>query len=226
MENNLKIITTEDGSHSLYREDLKETYHSFHGAKGESMHVFIEAGLQYAHTPGTSHLRIFEVGLGTGLNAFLASGYAFQNNIKVEFFSLEPYPVSKTMYKQLNYGQGPVEKKLLLDIHEAEWEYPISINEQFTLHKSTTRLEDMNTIGHSEYFDVIFFDAFAPSKQAALWGIDNLRKCADLLRTGGVLTTYCAQGQFKRDLRDAGFDVQTLRGAMGKKEMVRGVKKG
>ncbi|MEP4597551.1 MAG: methyltransferase, partial [Cyclobacteriaceae bacterium] len=43
----LKIITTEDGSHSLLREDLNETYHSFHGARGESEYVFVKMGLEY-----------------------------------------------------------------------------------------------------------------------------------------------------------------------------------
>ena len=45
MSENLKIITTEDGSHSLYNEALKETYHSFHGAFKESIHVFMLYGL-------------------------------------------------------------------------------------------------------------------------------------------------------------------------------------
>ena len=43
----LKIIVTEDGSHSLYNADLNETYHSFHGAVQESKHVFIKEGLDY-----------------------------------------------------------------------------------------------------------------------------------------------------------------------------------
>ncbi|MBR08917.1 MAG: SAM-dependent methyltransferase, partial [Rickettsiales bacterium] len=33
-----------------------------------------------------------------------------------------------------------------------------------------------------------------------------------------------AQGQFKRNLAAAGYEVETLKGAMGKKEMVRGLK--
>ena len=43
----LKIIKTSDGSHSLFNEDLNETYHSVHGAIQESVHVFIKCGLEY-----------------------------------------------------------------------------------------------------------------------------------------------------------------------------------
>ena len=42
-----EIIKTGDGSHSLYLKDLDETYHSRHGAKQESDHVFIRMGLEY-----------------------------------------------------------------------------------------------------------------------------------------------------------------------------------
>jgi tRNA U34 5-methylaminomethyl-2-thiouridine-forming methyltransferase MnmC len=35
------------------------------------------------------------------------------------------------------------------------------------------------------------------------------------------LVSYCAQGQFKRNLKLAGFSVETLPGPPGKKEMVR-----
>ncbi|MGB0839385.1 MAG: hypothetical protein ACPGXL_04550, partial [Chitinophagales bacterium] len=40
-----KIVTTEDGSHSLYTPQFDENYHSIHGAVQESQHVFIQAGL-------------------------------------------------------------------------------------------------------------------------------------------------------------------------------------
>ena len=40
---------TEDGSHTLYLEELDETYHSKHGAIQEAMHVFIDAGLNYSN---------------------------------------------------------------------------------------------------------------------------------------------------------------------------------
>ncbi len=41
-----EIITTADGSHSLYNSTIDETYHSRHGALQESKYVFIEQGLK------------------------------------------------------------------------------------------------------------------------------------------------------------------------------------
>ena len=41
-----KVITTNDGSSTLYMEDLGETYHSIHGAIQEANHVYILNGLE------------------------------------------------------------------------------------------------------------------------------------------------------------------------------------
>jgi tRNA U34 5-methylaminomethyl-2-thiouridine-forming methyltransferase MnmC len=41
----------------------------------------------------------------------------------------------------------------------------------------------------------------------------------DLLKTNGVLVTYCAKGYVKRNLKAAGFEVSALQGPPGKREM-------
>ena len=41
------------------------------------------------------------------------------------------------------------------------------------------------------------------------------------LNFDGELVTYCAKGQFKRDLKSSGFEVFSLNGPPGKREMVR-----
>ncbi len=216
----LKLITTEDGSHSLLREDLNETYHSFHGARTESRYVFIEKCLDYYLKEHSSKsVSIFEVGFGTGLNALLTANYATKENVLIDFHSVEPIPVPSEIYSELNFGEDEKEAQALQSLHTAPWEIAELINENFSLTKYKNTLERFDSIGG---FDMIYFDAFAPSKQAEIWDLRNIQKCFELLKVGGILTTYCAQGQFKRNLATAGFEVETLKGAMGKKEMVRG----
>lgn len=218
----IKIISTEDGSHSLFDEELNETYHSTRGAVGESKHVFIKEGLEFFSSQNQAkEINILEVGLGTGLNAFLTAQFAKDIGRKIHFTSLEPFPIDEKIYSQLNYGSSPEEKELLLSIHEAEWKKEVEFSAHFTLEKTTAKLEGFETI---KSYDLIYFDAFAPSKQAEIWELGNLEKCFQLLSAGGILTTYCAQGQFKRNLTEVGFQVESLQGAMGKKEMVRATK--
>ena len=87
--------------------------------------------------------------------------------------------------------------------------------------KSKISIED---IALSNNYDIIFFDAFAPSKQPSIWNKKNLNKIYSNMKDGAILVTYCSSGQFKRDLKSIGFEVEVLPGPMGKKEMVRAVK--
>ncbi|MEC7227313.1 MAG: MnmC family methyltransferase [Candidatus Latescibacterota bacterium] len=54
-----------------------------------------------------------------------------------------------------------------------------------------------------------------------LWTRDLFAQMYDVLLPGGILVTYCAKGQVKRDLREAGFLVESLPGPPGKREMTR-----
>lgn len=224
MSRELRLIQTEDGSHSLYVPDLNETYHSFHGARQESMHVFIKNGLNnwFLHFPEAGACRVLEVGFGTGLNALLAAQYAQSHGKTIHFTSLEPFPVPMEIVRQLNYAEA-ADQQLFLKLHEVAWEESQKIHDLFYLNKLGQGLEEVNFPDQS--FDVVFFDAFAPNKQAALWTLPMLEKISLSMRSNGILSTYCAQGQFRRDLQSAGLEVSKVPGPPGKKEMTIGVKK-
>ena len=217
-----QLIQTRDGSHSLYNPALDETYHSHHGALQESQYVFIRMGLDawLEQHKGADSLRILEIGFGTGLNALLALQWAQQKEVKIHFTTLEPYPVSLDVASQLNYPQLTEGAKDFLRLHEAAWEEDVLLYPHFILHKKQQKLEEVNL--PEGLYDVIFFDAFAPSKQPELWEKAMLEKVISCMAPRALLTTYCAKGQLKRDLRTAGLQVETLPGAPGKKEMVRG----
>ena len=70
----------------------------------------------------------------------------------------------------------------------------------------------------------IFFDAFAPDVQPELWTKDVFKKMYDFLKIGGILVTYCAKGVVKRTIKEVGFELETLAGPPGKREMIRSSK--
>ncbi|WP_305983230.1 tRNA (5-methylaminomethyl-2-thiouridine)(34)-methyltransferase MnmD [Roseivirga thermotolerans] len=222
MSGSVKLIVTSDGSHSLYNPELKETYHSTHGALSESLHVFIKEGIQHMLATGFKVFHILEIGFGTGLNVMLVWDYALkhaQNDFHVT--SLEPYPLSEEIYSGLNYAEvlnGSLTQADLLRLHQVEWSEKQVLAPNFSLLKQPCKLEDFTT---DEKFNLVFYDAFAPSKQAELWGIEPLESIYNKMANGGFLVTYCAQGQFKRNLAGLGMEVETLKGPPGKKEMVR-----
>ncbi len=95
------------------------------------------------------------------------------------------------------------------------------ISDSFSLTKHLCLLEEFNT---QQQFDIIYFDAFSPSEQPELWTETVFKKMYDLLHPNGVLVTYCAQGQMKRNMKQAGFIVKALPGFGSKREMTKGEK--
>jgi tRNA U34 5-methylaminomethyl-2-thiouridine-forming methyltransferase MnmC len=224
----VRIITTEDGSHSLYLPHLNETYHSFHGALQESRHVFIQMGLRHiSNTAPNQVLNILEIGFGTGLNALLTLLETIGHGLSVHYHSLEPFPLPSAITGQLNYGEmagGPQGRDYFQRLHEAPWNQDVQITDGFCLHKVLGKLEEKDLV--QDYYHVVYFDAFAPNKQGELWEREVLNKVVQAMAPGGVFVTYCAKGQLKRDLKTLGLEVETLPGPPGKKEMVRATKPG
>ncbi|PHL00535.1 SAM-dependent methyltransferase [Neolewinella marina] len=218
------MVHTADGSHSLHSPRFGVNYHSTHGALQESRHVFIEAGLHPLLTgyPPGQPLRILEMGFGTGLNALLVRQIArAYPDHRFYYTTFERFPVPAEVVEQLNYPEVlGVEPEFLHGLHAAPWEEAVDLDPNFTLLKRQADfLSDQSP--DAEPCDLIFYDAFAPENQPELWSVEAMRHCARRLRTGGVLVTYCAKGQFKRNLRAAGFRVEALPGPPGKREMTR-----
>ena len=217
----IKLITTSDGSHSLLNTALHETYHSIHGAIQESKHVYIDSGLEYwlRRHPG-SEIRILEIGFGTGLNALLSLLHTHEPTPKIYFESWKVHPLEAEVISQLNYPSVLSAGEQFAALHQAPWNQSVGITTHFMLNKHQGDvLTDRFDAGRS--YDLIYYDAFAPSKQPQLWTLDILRKVTWLLAPGGLWVTYCAKGQVKRDLSSLGLTVETLPGPPGKKEMIR-----
>ncbi|MTB49843.1 tRNA (5-methylaminomethyl-2-thiouridine)(34)-methyltransferase MnmD [Lewinella sp. W8] len=218
-------VLTEDGSHTLVNDRFAVPYHSTHGAITESQHVFIKYGLLPALAAVRDRpVRILEMGFGTGLNALLTVmevGREAYTDQSVEYFTYEAYPVTEETVLQLNYpAQLNIDPSAFLPLHRAEWEKRVAITENFFLEKFR---RDFIRDGQRSYaagsIDVIYYDAFAPSSQPEFWEGEALAVAFRALRPGGWLTTYCAQGQFKRNLRATGFLVEGVPGPPGKREM-------
>jgi tRNA U34 5-methylaminomethyl-2-thiouridine-forming methyltransferase MnmC len=220
----ISIIKTADGSDSLFVKDLNEHYHSTHGAIQESRHVYIDAGLKHISSNNNS-INILEIGFGTGLNALLSSIEAEGLKLKINYTTLEAYPLDMEIINKLNYADcvsGENQKEIFTTIHTCEWEKSIPISPFFNLHKIKNTLQE---IEFTDTYNLIYFDAFAPNIQPEMWTEEVFTKLYSVLKPNGSIVTYCAKGEVKRTLKKVGFEVESLPGPPGKREMVRGNKK-
>ncbi len=220
---NRKIIVTNDNSKSLFVPSLNETYHSTNGALQEARHIFVNNGLSYFDSQKS--ISVFEMGFGTGLNALVTLQFSNEKKIKINFSCIEKYPLPVNLIEELDHpttAQLTEFSEEYYHLHHSDWNELIEINPNFQFTKQKTDLVDFKS--EISDIDIVFFDAFAPQIQPELWTKESLKKMYDLLRVGGILVTYCAQGEFKRVLKSLGFLVEGLPGPIGKREITRAVK--
>ncbi|MBK8882363.1 MAG: tRNA (5-methylaminomethyl-2-thiouridine)(34)-methyltransferase MnmD [Bacteroidales bacterium] len=215
-----KIITTSDGSHTIYVPELNEHYHSIHGAVQESNFIFINSGYDKCEA---SPLRIFEAGFGTGLNALLTALKCNNENRQVYYTSIEKFPLEENIVRALNHHSfaGESGKELFEQIHSSSWDEWVKISKNFNLRKIQGDLLNCPLTGK---YDLIYFDAFGPDKQPEMWTVDVFSAIASMTEKNGILVTYSAKGEVKRNLKASGFEVTLLPGPPGKRQIIRAVK--
>ncbi|GHT60865.1 hypothetical protein FACS189451_01720 [Bacteroidia bacterium] len=208
------LETTADGSHTFFLPEMGEHYHSVNGAIQESKHVYLDAGFKQCGKP---EIQVLEMGFGTGLNALITALEAENQKNKVFYTGLEKFPLSPEMIGQLNYSE--TNPALFQAIHQAGWGKSELVNPYFQLEKIQTDFRDYN---FPNKYDVVYYDAFAPDKQPEVWSQELFDKIFSAMNPDGILTTYCAKGNIRRMMQQAGFSVERIPGPPGKREMLRG----
>lgn len=209
-----------DGSYTFRNPDLHENYHSINGARTESQYVYIEHGLS---TLKKEHIDVLEMGFGTGLNAMLTWQFAYLKNKSVFYQTLENRPIEADNLPVPDFIAANKEwaNRWML-LHLAGWNQDIQFDHLFRIQKLKT---DLISFQSTDFFDIVYFDAFAPSVQPELWTTDIFKKIYGMLRPGGILVTYSSAGIVKRSLLAAGFMTNRIQGPPGKKHMLRATKK-
>lgn len=216
-----KIIYTQDGSTTLEIEAWGEHYHSMRGAIGEAYHVFIHQGLELF---AGKEIFLLEIGLGTGLNAFITFLEHERQQQTIHYEGVEAYPLTAEEVSCLNYPEllHVSDKKAVFELlHSTPWDETVSLSPTFTLKK---RLQSFEQISDQERFDLIYFDAFSASVQPELWTETLFERMYQALKTGGILVTYASKGSARRAMQAVGFKVEKLPGALGKRDMLRAKK--
>lgn len=208
------IERTDDGSDTLRHPLTGETFHSSRGASGESEHVFIMHGLE---ATGKSEVSVLEMGFGSGLNAWLTLDHARRNGMKIHYTGVELYPVAADTAARLNYTEDP----LFMELHLSPWGAEVTVTPYFSLDKI---MGDFAVTEFSRTFDLVYFDAFSPDIQPELWTAGIFSRLYGAINPGGILVTYSAKGDVRRAMAGAGFRVEKLPGALGKRHMLRATK--
>jgi tRNA U34 5-methylaminomethyl-2-thiouridine-forming methyltransferase MnmC len=216
------ISTSGDGSPTVFNKELAEHYHSMHGAVAESMHVYLQEGLDNV---SLKNISVFEMGFGTGLNALLSLEKAMSGGLTIRYMSIEKYPLVANEWQMLDYSGFVSENvwKHFKTLHEGPWNSEYEVAPGFVLKKIKSDLLELNG---DFAFDLVYFDAFSPQVQPELWTVGVFEKIYHWMSEEGILTTYSSKGSVRRALQDCGFVVERVKGPAGKREILRARKTG
>ena len=223
MKREIKI--TNDGSKTLFINELNENYHSHHGALQEAEHVFIKNGLNLIND---YEINILELGFGTGLNVLVTINEYLKTdkNHIINYFSLEKYPINESEINDLAYFKlfDNLElKNIYQKIHSAEWEKSVEITKGFTLKKIKCDFFDLKNIALPK-INLVYYDCFGARVQPDLWEKPLFEMVANTMDVNGLLTTYSSKGSVRRILQELNFKVEKKQGPPGKREMINAIK--
>lgn len=220
----LQLITTADGSKTIFNPDIGENYHSKHGALQESRHVFLNSGLAfYLENKDLPEVNILEVGFGTGLNFLLSAEFCLGKKINLKYTGIEAYPLDESFISQTGYQEYIAAEvwNSFLEKYPQSINHPEKLNEYCSFEIAHCNLTDFKT---DELYDTIYFDAFASIHQPEMWSFESLEHICSSLKSGGIFVTYAITGNLKRTMKALGFSIEKAKGAPGKREMLRAIK--
>ena len=226
MKNFKKLICiTSDGSSTIFLPDFNEYYHSKYGAVSESEHVFIKNGFYFwkKENPNKKYCNIFEVGFGTGLNAFLTYNESkLILDTKLMYTSVEPYPLKLSEIHQLNYSKKLDDNdKIFNFIHHSKWNSPVELSKNFTLTKNITTLQNFNIEMNQ---DIIYFDPFCYRVQPEMWSKKIINQIVNSMSKYSVFVTFSSINILFNLLIDLKLNVEKIPGPNKKKKMIRAIK--
>jgi tRNA U34 5-methylaminomethyl-2-thiouridine-forming methyltransferase MnmC len=219
-----RLEVCRDGSHTVFSEQFGQFFHNPNGAVAESWHIFFDQSDLRARLMAHEHVRILEIGFGTGLNLLLLCELMAQvgSRSEVLFQSVEAWPVSPDIVSQFNYSEFLSRfdgASRLVGIFEQLGSGPVDteFTEQVRIRVHRGLFESMSPVETG--FQYVFHDAFSPGVNPELWTTEVFERIRSWCADSAWLTTYCAATRARNAMRDAGWSVNKAPGALGKREM-------
>jgi tRNA U34 5-methylaminomethyl-2-thiouridine-forming methyltransferase MnmC len=223
-QENLSVVTTADGSKTIYHPIIKENYHSRNGAVQESNHVFLNSGLRYyLADKNIDSISVLEVGFGTGLNFLLTADFCTGKELVLDYVGIEAFPLQLSLIEETSYHELVSANTWISyqQNYNNALVDTVMMNDYCSFHIACTELESYKS---ALLFDVIYFDAFASSNQPEMWTKEAIAHTLSFLKPGGVFVTYAITGELKRIMKSLGMKIEKAPGAAGKREMLRAIK--
>lgn len=215
------LLKTQDGSFSLYNEIYGDFYHSTKdGAILETLykHIIPTFGLVCENLDSALYfaidsapIKVLDICFGIGYNALFTLAFAKRLNIAVSIHSVELHLLENLRnfyYPKILFRYLPVREILDALFSRGAWECG---NLYISLHKGDARDYLAHLVRQNYAFDIIYQDAFSPSKNAELWDETHFQNLYALLKNNGAISTYSSAKKVRAICQSVGFQVYNMK---------------
>lgn len=219
----MKPLPTKDGSFSLYSEKYRDFYHSTKdGAILETLYKHIiptftlVCDSQNPKDSAQNPIKILDICFGLGYNALFSLAFAKKCGIAVQIHSVELHLLESLRdfaYPKILSHYLPLREILDSLFLRGAWECE---NLAIYLHKGDAKiylqnLADSHQNSKSQCFDIIYQDAFSPSKNAELWDKSHFQNLYALLKNNGAISTYSSAPKVRQTCQSVDFQVYDMK---------------
>lgn len=224
----MQFLKTQDGSFSLYSETYKDFYHSTKdGAILETLykHIIPTFGLLMANQNANpsanlnanhsskNPIKILDICFGLGYNALFSLAFAKRVNTSIAIYSMELHLLEQLrsfVYPKILFHYLPLREIIDSLFLRGAWE---SENLSIYLHKGDAKDYIANLANQKPQnttFDIIYQDAFSPTKNAELWDESHFKNLFALLSQNGAISTYSTSKKVREICQNIGFEVYNM----------------
>lgn len=201
----MKYVKTSDGSISAYNDKYEDYYHS--KKDGAILETLYKHLIPSFSATIKNPLRILDICFGLGYNSLFTLAYAKKYDINVEIFSpemdislLEELPHFR--YPKILYNYLDVDG-ILQAINKDEIYSKPNLSLSVFKGDATIYLQQFS----DNFFDIIYQDAFSPSKNKELWNESHFKELYRILDSKGIVTTYSSSDSIRKIAYLCGFCV-------------------
>jgi chorismate dehydratase len=198
------LLTTDDGTSTLFLEEYEQAMHSMSGAYEESLLKHIIPSMILEQT--VENLQVLDIGFGLGYNV-LALVNEFINKNKsgtMNIISLEKDKYFLEFMEVIKFNDPrDLIYSFIKEVYiSGEGTYK-DINFKIIFGDARETIKSLK----GNKFHAIFQDPFSPSKNPELWSVNYFIKLKELLSEKGIITTYSSADQIRRAMIEAGLNI-------------------
>jgi len=203
----IKLVTTKDGTNTLYSEQFNQHYHSVkEGAFNESLSKHIIPALSYHKNK--KELTILDICFGIGYNSLSTLYYIQTQNLDTKVNIYSPEIDLKLIHSIKNFT-FPKEFESLKAIIQI-------ISEKLYYEDEKCKIEIYNgdareylniLFTRNIFFDIVYQDAFSSEVNKLLWTQEYFGQIKKILNDDAIITTYSIATPIRLSIYNNGFNI-------------------